>query len=64
MKMVIYKTLDGWAVTPRDNYYSYVQDAHKVQRFPSSEWNSEQEIIDCLCRYTSATVNDFERPEY
>lgn len=64
MKMVIFKTSDGWAVTPRANYYSYVQDARKVQRFPSRQWGSEQQVIDYLCKYTRATVNDFEHPAY
>lgn len=61
MKLVIYKTCDGYAVTPRNNYYAYVQNARLVNRFPGM---SEQEIIDYMCQYCRCTVDDFEHPMY
>ena len=65
MKMVIYKntTFNEICVTPRQNYYSYVQNANAVQRFPASDW-TEDEVINYLCKYSRCTVNDFEHPAY
>lgn len=65
MKMVIYKntTFNEICVTPRKNYYAYVQNARAVQRFPVSDW-TEQEVINYMCKYSNCTVDDFERPAY
>lgn len=62
MKMVIFKSGDGYAVTPKTNYYAYIQDAHKIQYF-GSDWTVE-EIINYYCQYCRCVREDFEFPAY
>ena len=44
MKMVIYKTLGGYATTTEDNYVAPIQNARKVHKY-GSDW-TVQDIID------------------
>lgn len=64
MKYVIWQSDDCWNVTPRRNYYSYVQDVRKIKRFPKRQYPYEGNVIKWMCYHTSATINDFEHPEY
>lgn len=57
MKMVIWNSCGTWCYTTKKNYESYVQNARQIHRMP--EFKSPEEIIDYLCKYTRATIEDF-----
>ena len=57
MKMVIYNSCGVWCYTTKKNYESYVQNARLIHRMP--DFKNPDEIIEYLCKYTPATVNDF-----
>lgn len=58
MKMIIAKHGENFVVTSKKNYYSYVQNAHEIQRLPVDEWTPE-EIISYYCQYFGSKEEDF-----
>ena len=57
MKMVIFKNLSGYAVTPEDNYNAYIRNERKVM--DCSAFSSPEEIIEYYCKYFNSTPEDF-----
>lgn len=58
MKMIIAKHGKDFVVTSKKNYYSYVQNAHEIQRLPADEW-TPKEIISYYCQYCKCKEEDF-----
>ena len=56
MKMVIWNSCGTWCYTTAKNYNSYVWNARLVHRMPGF---TPEDIIEYLCKHTSATVEDF-----
>ena len=57
MKMVIFKDLFGYAVTPEDNYNARIRDERKVTN--CSAFSSAEEIIGYFCKYFNSKPEDF-----
>lgn len=56
--LVIYKDLQGYAVTPKYNYTARVSNARKIHHLP--DFDSAQEVIDYYVKYGWANAEDFE----
>lgn len=57
-KLVIYKGLSGYEVTPKSNYEARVQNARAIKHL--DDFNSAQEVIDYYKKYGWADEEDFE----
>lgn len=57
MKIIIYKTLKGYAVTNEQNYNAKIRNAREVH--DCSDFSSADEIIEYYCKYFGCNKNDF-----
>ena len=57
-KLVIYKALDKYRVTPKSNYNSRIQNARKIQKL--DDFNSAEEIINYYVKNGWAKEDEFE----
>ena len=57
-KLVIYKSLGKYRVTPKSNYGSRIQNARKIQKL--DDFNSAEEIINYYVTNGWATEDEFE----
>ena len=65
MKQVIYHTHDGWYMTPKSNYYAYVQDARKIHRLDGVETLQDvYEMIDKFCVWYNDEPSNYEFAKY
>lgn len=58
MKLVIYKVLDGYNVTSKQNYNAYIMDARKVRHL--TNFKTPEDIIDYYCKWFGSKPEDFE----
>ena len=56
-KLIIYKSLGTYCVTPEENYNAYIQDARAISKCPG--FKSAQEVIDYYAKYNWAKPDDF-----
>ena len=56
-KLVIYKALDDWCITPKSNYGASIRNARKIQVMRG--FSTPDEIIDYYCRYFNCKTDDF-----
>lgn len=56
-KLVIYKALDDWCITPKSNYGASIRNSRKIQVMRG--FSTPDEIIDYYCRYFNCKTDDF-----
>ena len=65
MKQVIFKKLDGWYMTPKTNYYAYVQNARQVHKLEDVNTIEDvYEMIDKMCKWYNDDPANYEFAEY
>lgn len=57
-KLIIYKSLDNYAVTSERNFKAVIQDARRIHYFPCTEW-TPQEIIQYYIDNFGCFPDDF-----
>lgn len=57
MKLVIYKELGVYKVTPEGNYNTRIQDARQIQTM--HDFENANEVVGYYCQYFSAKPDDF-----
>ena len=62
MKMIIRENtfLGCYEVTTKENYYSVISNARKIQRLKFSDFSSVEEVIEYYCKYFKSKPEDFE----
>lgn len=64
-KMVIFKRLDGYYMTDKTNYYSYIQNARAIKKLDGvNTLDDVAAFIENACKWWSCSASDFELAEY
>ena len=65
MKQVIFKGFDGYYITPKSNYYAYIQDSRKIHKLDGVNSYAEAfEMIEKFCNWYNDKPENYEIAKY